>query len=807
MAKNLTEFINNVVISQIAQELGIDGKAVENTLRLLVDDCTVPFIARYRKEMTEGLNEVQIRDIRDQFDYIVALLERREVVLRSIEEQGKLTDELRVKIFACGTKSQLEDVYLPYKPRKRTRGQIARERGLEPLANKLMAQDDPSLIPEEAAAAFVGVHEEVTSVEIAIAGARDLLAEGLSETAEIRGELRQWMFDTAKFRAIVRDEFADRRTKFHDYYDFSEPVSSIAPHRLMALRRGEKEEILRVTIECDVEMACGMILRRIVRETTSPQVLKFLQDCVEDSYARLLAPSVETELRLETRSKAEEEAIRVFAKNLRNLLLLPPIPKRLVVGIDPGIRTGSKIVVVSNTGHLMEWATVYPDTDQSPDVPKNATAREKILDTIRRNKSEYVAIGNGTGGRELHGFVEKILESAGLNLVRVIVVNEAGASVYSASEVARDEFPDLDITYRGAVSIARRLQDPLAELVKIDPKSIGVGQYQHDVNQSRLKRSLEDVVESCVNHVGVNLNTASPSLLSYVSGIGPALARNIVEFRNRGGEISSRRGLLDIPGFGSKTFEQAAGFLRVPDAENPLDNSAVHPERYSFVERLATDLGVEVKQLVGNKELIDTVDASRYVSDDIGLLTISDILKELVKPGRDPRAEGIRHTYNRNVRSFDDLKEGQVVLGTVTNVTNFGAFVDIGVHQDGLIHISEISNRFIKNPVEAIAVGEIVKVKVIAVDRERKRINLSRRALEGTGFGSGTPGATGITEPTTEEHPKKQASTERSAQGTKRESTKPRTRGPRKQGGRPENQQSAASTVSDLLTKFNNGRM
>lgn len=804
MSKSAMMLVTPEVVSQIAKEQNLEERVVEATLKLLLDDCTVPFIARYRKEATGAMNEVQIREVRDQFEYIVTLHERRDVVLRSIEEQGKLSDELRQKILACTSRAELEDIYLPFKPRKRTRGQIARERGLEPLADAIIAQDGSLSDPAVAAQQYVGAHPEVTSLEIALQGAKDILAEQISEIAEVRGELRQWMLDSGSFRSAVREAFADKKTKFNDYYDFVEPVGKIAPHRLMALRRGEKENILRVTLECETDAAIDMVRRRVVSPDAVPAVAQFLQDCVADAFNRLLAPSIETEIRLETRSRAEEEAIRVFAKNLRNLLLLPPIPKRLVVGIDPGIRTGSKIVVVSSTGQLIEYSTIFPDTSLPADAPKNATAVSKIVEIVKKYEAEYVAIGNGTGGRELHALVEAVLEKAGLTAIRAIIVNEAGASVYSASDVAREEFPDLDITYRGAVSIARRLQDPLAELVKIDPKSIGVGQYQHDVNQSRLKKSLEEVVESCVNHVGVNLNTASPSLLSYVSGIGPSLARHIVDHRNRKGEFSGRQDLLEVQGFGPKTFEQAAGFLRVPESTNPLDNSAVHPERYPLVERFAQDLGVEVRQLVGNKEAIEKLNAKAYVCDEVGLPTIEDILKELLKPGRDPRAEGVKHTYNRNVRSFEDLQEGQIVLGTVTNVTNFGAFVDIGVHQDGLIHISELSNRFIRNPIEAIAVGEIVKVKVIAVDRERRRINLSRRALE-----AAAPGAT-AKEPEKPRAPRQEAASAKKPEGggksrnQQASQPRPRNRDAEKSEAR---KPTTNATLDDLMSKFNGGRM
>jgi uncharacterized protein len=791
------DFITQDTVTEISRSLEISSTQTESALKLLVEDCTIPFIARYRKEATGGLDEVQIRDIRDKFEYIVALNERRDSILKTIEEQGKLSPELKDKIVRCRNKSELEDLYLPYKPKKRTRGQIAKEKGLEPLAQRVLSQNE-SFVLKEAAEALVGTHADLTSVDIVLAGVRDIVSEVISEMAEVRGELRKWTFENALFRSVVKEEFKDKKTKFNDYFDFSEPVKSIPPHRLMALRRGEKEEIIKVSLEFDESLPVAMIHSRVNNGRGSADVKEFLLDCAKDAYSRLIAPSVETELRLETKNSAEEEAITVFSKNLRNLLLLPPIPKMVVLGVDPGFRTGSKLVVVDGTGKLLEYVTIYPDHDSSSSAGKNEAAQEKFLALVRKYEVNCVSIGNGTAGREMESFVEHALEKEKGREIRVVMVNESGASVYSASEVAREEFPDLDISYRGAVSIARRLQDPLAELVKIDPKSIGVGQYQHDVNQGKLKRSLEEVVESCVNFVGVNLNTASASLLSYVSGIGPSLARNIVLFRNSNGEFVSRQSLMKIPGFGTKTFEQAAGFLRIPNSENPLDNSAVHPEAYAIVESMAESLKVSLSGLVGNSSAAQSLNLNAFVRGEIGLPTLQDIVKELSKPGRDPRVDGVRMSYTKAVRAFDQLQEGQILMGTVTNVTNFGAFVDIGVHQDGLVHISELSHEFVKNPAEAISVGDQVRVKVIGVDKERKRISLSKKGAEERKTGDKVLMPSRDAKPaarshaTSSEKPREAAARQRPMQVEKR-------------GARSESAQKA--TMNDLLSKFNTGRM
>ena len=723
--------ISQEMITDISNDLNIPKNQVENTLNLILDDCTIPFIARYRKEVTGGLDEVQIRNIMDKYEYIYSLNERKEAIIRSITEQNKMTPALQAKIIACKIKTELEDLYLPFKPKKRTRGQIAAERGLAPLAMQILEQNSNLVDLTPAFSEYIGKHDDLKNLEIVIQGVKDYIAECISEIAEVRKEIRLWMFENAKFKSEVRDDFKDKKTKYNNYYEFNEPVKTIAPHRLMALRRGEKEEVLKVTLDYDEQIPLSIISSYVVKNTATEVVKIFLTECINESYNRLISTSIETELRLETKTVAEEEAISVFGKNLRNLLLLPPIPKRVVMGVDPGLRTGSKLVIVDQTGKLLDFTTIYPHHDEDMSHHKNKSASEIILNFINKHKVELISIGNGTAGRETEDFFEKVLAACSLgSKPRIVIVNEAGASVYSASDLAREEFPDLDITFRGAISIARRLQDPLAELVKIDPKSIGVGQYQHDVNQSRLKKQLGEIVESCVNYVGVNLNTASPSLLSYVAGIGPSLAKGIVRHRESFGEFKDRRNLFDVMGFGAKIFEQSAGFLKIPESANPLDNTSVHPESYGIVEKIASDLTISISELIGNKENIHKVKLENYVTDEVGLPTLQDIIKELLKPGRDPREEGSKQTYNREVRDFNHLKEGQVITGTVTNVTNFGAFVDIGVHQDGLIHISELSNQFIKDLSQAISVGQQVKVKVIGLDKERKRISLSKKACE-----------------------------------------------------------------------------
>lgn len=808
--------ISQEMITDISNDLNIPKNQVENTLNLILDDCTIPFIARYRKEVTGGLDEVQIRNIMDKYEYIYSLNERKEAIIRSITEQNKMTPVLQAKIIACKIKTELEDLYLPFKPKKRTRGQIAAERGLAPLAMQILEQDSNlvDLIP--VFSEYIGKHDDLKNLEIVIQGAKDYIAECISEIAEVRKEIRLWMFENAKFKSEVRDDFKDKKTKYNNYYEFNEPVKTIAPHRLMALRRGEKEEILKVTLDYDEQIPLSIISSYVVKNTATEVVKTFLTECINESYNRLISTSIETELRLETKTAAEEEAISVFGKNLRNLLLLPPIPKRVVMGVDPGLRTGSKLVIVDQTGKLLDFATIYPHHDEDMSHHKNKSASEIILNFINKHKVELISIGNGTAGRETEDFFEKVLATCSLgSKPRIVIVNEAGASVYSASDLAREEFPDLDITFRGAISIARRLQDPLAELVKIDPKSIGVGQYQHDVNQSRLKKQLGEIVESCVNYVGVNLNTASPSLLSYVAGIGPSLAKGIVRHRESFGEFKDRRNLFDVMGFGAKIFEQSAGFLKIPESANPLDNTSVHPESYGIVEKIASDLTISISELIGNKENIHKVKLENYVTEEVGLPTLQDIIKELLKPGRDPREEGSKQTYNREVRDFNHLKEGQVITGTVTNVTNFGAFVDIGVHQDGLIHISELSNQFIKDLSQAISVGQQVKVKVIGLDKERKRISLSKKACEevtttshNTAPTQGTVGRSGAVSAQPNKFRKNYSDSSQvranSSDSSMSYSKKSSQRSNKNNDGK---EQDKHASLSDLLNKFNSNRV
>ena len=715
------------VLGYLVEESGLKFPQVDNTVELLREGATVPFIARYRKERTGELDEVQIRSLEERLAYFGELEERKVTVLKTIEEQGKLTPELKARIDATRQKTELEDLYLPYKPKRRTKATIARERGLEPLAALIAAQQLQSGTPEEAAAPFVNPEKEVPDAAAALAGAGHILAEGLSEDADARALVRQLTWEQGIFCSLVAAEQAKAVTKFEMYYDYQEPLKVIPSHRMLAMRRGEKEEVLRLSITAP---EAEILLRLKARLLKGASIFRPLLEAVaEDAYRRLIAPSIEVELRLEAKKKADEAAIEVFAQNLKNLLLLPPAGGKRVLGVDPGMRTGSKLAAVDGTGKFLEHVTIYPHTGEAR-VPQ---AKRDLLRMVQAHAIEMVAIGNGTGSREMDRFIRDTLKEAGLH-VAVVVVNEAGASIYSASDIAREEFPDLDLTIRGAISIARRLQDPLAELVKIDAKSIGVGQYQHDVSQSALKKALDATVESCVNFVGVDLNTASWALLAYVSGIGESLAKAIVRHRDENGSFADRKGLLKVPRFGAKAFEQAAGFLRIRGGTNPLDNTAVHPENYKLVETMAADLGVSLAQLASDPALSGKIELKRYVSETVGLPTLRDILEELKKPGRDPRAAFEAVAFRDDVQEISDLKEGMVLPGTVTNVAAFGAFVDIGVHQDGLVHVSHLSDRFIKDPNEAVKVGEIVRVKVLAVDVPRKRISLSiKEALEGTG--------------------------------------------------------------------------
>ncbi|HEY0970823.1 MAG TPA: Tex family protein [Gemmatimonadales bacterium] len=713
--------LSETLHARLSEELGLAPRQIANTLALFDEGNTLPFVARYRKEVTGGLDEVQLRDVRDRAQYLRELEERRSAILESVEGQGKLDDVLKARILAADTKQVLEDLYLPFKPKRRTRAMIAVERGLAPLAELLWEGKVSDAEVESEAAAFVSAEREVPEVADALKGARDILAERVAEDATIRGFVR----DLTRRKGAVRSTAAvgkeNEVSKFQDYYDFRAPLGEMASHRVLAVRRGETEGFLVWTIEAPVEEIVAGMERSVVAGRAATQQLGLV---VQDAYKRLLAPSIEVELRLELKTRADEEAIVIFGRNLEQLLLAAPAGGRVVIGLDPGFRTGVKVAAVSATGAVIATDTWFL---HQPDRFSASLAR-----LVERTGAGIVAIGNGTASRETETLTKETLRAGSLR-PQVVVVNEAGASVYSASDVAREELPELDVSLRGAVSIARRLQDPLAELVKIDPKSIGVGQYQHDVNQPRLKSRLDETVQSCVNRVGVEVNTASPSLLAYVAGIGPTLAQNIVKMRDERGGFRSRRELLDVPRLGAKAFEQAAGFLRVRGGGHPLDASAVHPERYAVVERIASDLGTPLPELVSNEEALARLDIKQYVSDEVGLPTLQDILSELKKPGRDPRAEFEAPAFRDDVTEPKDLQEGMVLEGVVTNIVAFGAFVDVGVHQDGLVHVSQLADRYVSDPNQVVKVGQRVKVTVLGVDLARNRIALSMKTYPAEG--------------------------------------------------------------------------
>lgn len=705
------------VYGRIAAEVGVREPQVAAVARLLGEGNTVPFIARYRKEAHGNLDEVQILKVQERIAYYAELNDRRATILKSIEEQGKLTDDLRARIEACMVKSALEDLYQPYKPKRRTRAMIAKEKGLEPLADILWAQGDET--PEDAAAAFVDPAKGVEDTAAALAGARDICAERIADMADVRGLVRKAYATKAVVKSSVSLTKPDGPTKFEQYYDFEEPISEMPSHRFLAIRRGEAEGVLFVRLVVDSAPLVDRMGELAGVNGASP-LADELRQAAADAYKRLVAPACELDVMMEKKQASDRAAVEVFAENLRNLLLASPLGEKRVLAIDPGIRTGCKVAMLDATGKFVGNTVIYPM--QKPDE-----AREAIAKIVSRYRPEAVAIGNGTAGRETEAFVRTVLKAIGATDVMVVSVSESGASVYSASEVAREEFPTLDLTVRGAISIGRRLQDPLAELVKIDPKAIGVGQYQHDVFQPLLSAKLDDVTVSCVNKVGVELNTASAPLLTRVSGIGASLAKRIVAWRDENGAFKSRSELRKVSGLGPKAFEQSAGFLRIRGAANPLDSSGVHPERYALVERMAADLGVDVKDLVRNGELVDRIDAKRYVSDEVGEPTLKDIFDELKKPGRDPRAVFERPAFREDVMTIDDVKEGMSLEGVVTNVTAFGAFVDIGIHQDGLVHVSEIADRFVRDPAEVVKTGDRIKVRVIGVDKARNRVSLSAR--------------------------------------------------------------------------------
>lgn len=706
-------------ILQIANELGVRDFQVLNTINLLQEGATVPFIARYRKEMTGSLDEVQIAAIRERYEKIVELEKRREVIIASVREQEKLTPELEKLLSEASTMSDLEDIYLPYKPKRRTRASIAREKGLEPLAKIIMSQVEPD--PKRRAREFVNKEKDVKDENEAIAGARDIIAEWVNENQQSRQRIRNHFEKSGEiFSKPVRGKELEG-IKYETYYDWSESLMKAPSHRLLAMFRGENEGFLKVSILPEEEMALVSLNKIFVKSSneSSHQV----EEAIKDSYKRLLQPSIETEYRQMAKEKADKEAIRVFAENLRQLLMLPPLGQKTVLAIDPGFRSGCKLVILDRQGRLLHNETIYPHPPQS-EVKQSVS---KIQNLVNAYKVEAIAIGNGTAGRETENLVRRIPFDSDLI---ALMVNENGASVYSASAVAREEFPEFDLTVRGAISIGRRLMDPLSELVKIDPKSIGVGQYQHDVNQPLLQKSLETVVESCVNKVGVELNTASKQLLTYVSGVGPVLASKIVEHRDKNGMFKSREQLKNVPRLGEKVFEQAAGFLRIRESENPLDASAVHPESYPIVSAMAQKVGCSVAELIGNEELRKQVKPEEFVTDKVGMPTLTDILSELSKPGRDPRSKFELFEFDKNVNSMDDLKPGMILDGLVTNITNFGAFVDIGVHQDGLIHVSQLADKYVKDPNTVVKLNQKVRVKVLEIDKDRKRIQLTLKNVE-----------------------------------------------------------------------------
>lgn len=700
----------------ISKTLNIPAGQVERTVGLLGEGATIPFISRYRKEVTGGLDEVQIGNIKDQLDKLTELKKRKDTILSSIEEQGKLTPELKKRIEDSWDSTEIEDLYLPYKPKRVTKAEIARKKGLEPLAKIIMIQNEPNL----AARVKSFIKGEVKNAAEALQGARDIIAEWVNENEGARNAVRNSFAHTGIITSKVIKGKEEEGAKYRDYFDFSEPLNRCSSHRLLALRRGEAEGILRVSISPDTDETLDRLKRRFVKgkDEVSDQVA----NAVDDSFKRLLKPSIETEFANLSKAKADEEAIRVFAENLRQLLLAPPLGQKRVLGVDPGYRTGCKLVCLDAQGKLLHNEAIYPHPPQN----EKSKASAKVAQLVATYAIDAIAIGNGTASRETEQFITNVRYD---REVQVFVVSENGASIYSASKIARDEFPEYDVTVRGAVSIGRRLMDPLAELVKIDPKSIGVGQYQHDVDQSALKKSLDQTVESCVNMVGVNVNTASKHLLTYISGLGPTLAQNIVDYRSDHGPFQSRRELMKVPRMGEKAFEQSAGFLRIQGGKTPLDNSAVHPESYPIVEKMAKDLKCTVEELITNKELKKKLDLKNYITDKVGMPTLLDIMEELDKPGRDPRQAIQVFSFDPTVKTIADLKEGQVLPGIVTNITNFGCFVDVGIKENGLVHISELADRFVSDPTQVVSIHQHVKVKVLSVDLSRKRVQLSMKGL------------------------------------------------------------------------------
>ncbi|MDJ0798658.1 MAG: Tex family protein [Calothrix sp. MO_167.B12] len=711
----------------LSTELNLQPFQVQNALSLLEEGATIPFIARYRKERTGEMDEVQLRNLADRYSYVTELEERKAVILKAIAEQGKLTDELEGKIQSCLQKTELEDLYLPYRPKRRTRATIAREKGLEPLAEfikSLNVKDGESASLDGEAGKYVSQEKGVKTVESALKGAADILAEEVAEKAELRAYLREYLLEEGVFVSRIKDDYPEGTTKFEMYREYENKVRNIAPHNLLALCRGEKEGILSFVIDFDEDMVLSYLESQEIRTKQRP-IRSFYQEMLKDAFNRLMKNSLMTEVISEKKLYADIESIKTFEANLRELLLSAPAGMKPTMAIDPGFRTGCKVSILAETGKFLEYQAIFPHSGNE----KRIQAAKTLKSLIEKYKINLIAIGNGTASRETDEFVGEILKAVETKPIKVIV-NESGASIYSASKVAAQEFPDLDVTVRGAISIGRRLQDPLAELVKIDPKSIGVGQYQHDVDQKLLRKKLDETVESCVNYVGVDLNTASKELLTFVSGITSTVANNIVQYRNENGAFKNRKQLLKVPKLGSKAFELAAGFLRIRGGDNPLDNTAVHPESYGIVKAIASDLQVPLTQITQIAAKLKKADLKKYVTDTVGEPTLRDIFSELEKPGRDPRAEFKYATFKEGIKEISDLKEGMVLEGIVTNVANFGAFVDIGVHQDGLVHISQLADRFVSDPKEIVKVGQVVKVKVMEVNEKLRRIGLSMKAVK-----------------------------------------------------------------------------
>ncbi|MEL6384809.1 MAG: Tex family protein [Cyanobacteria bacterium J06626_18] len=720
------------LIQLLAKEFTLPSQNLENALELFQSGATVPFIARYRKERTGGMDEVQLRSLQERHQYLTELAERKQTILKAIADQGKLTEALQAKIETCLQKTELEDLYLPYRPKRRTRATMAKEKGLGPLAEQIAAHNrpkQPAINLEQAAAKFVDAESGVATVEEALQGAADILAEAVAEQAELRTWVRDHLMRSGVFSSRIKPDIPEGSTKFELYRQYDSPVCQIAPHNLLALLRGQREEVLTLELSFDTDEVLHHLESQVIR-SQDRELRAFYRELIQDAFTRLMKTSLVNGVIAEKKAWADGESIETFETNLRDLLLAPPAGMKPTLAIDPGFRTGCKVAVVDQTGQFLHYEAIFPHQAAA----QREKAAQSLKQLIQTNQIELIAIGNGTAGRETDAFVTEVLKTLSQKPVKVMV-NEAGASVYSASNVAIAEFPNLDVTVRGAISIGRRLQDPLAELVKIDPKSIGVGQYQHDVDQKRLKQKLEETVESCVNYVGVDLNTASQELLTYVSGITPTIANNIVAYRNQNGIFRDRKTLLKVPKLGPKAFEQAAGFLRIRNGANPLDNTAVHPESYGIVKMMLQDLNVDLATVSSDANSLQSlgqrVDLKRYVTDEVGELTLRDIVQELEKPGRDPRAQFVSAQFREDIQTLADLQPGMTLEGVVTNVANFGAFVDIGVHQDGLVHVSQLADRFVKDPKQIVKVGQVVKVRVLEVDEGLKRISLSMRSPDG----------------------------------------------------------------------------